>query len=518
MVKFLDRTKYSLKSMKTNDRDMEEYHIATGPSGSSLVTDRPGPNPYTTVREYPFRGHCIDSVNHDIPHGFRPIIITHPRGKIVELPYDTIGSDETLTQYIGRQDNFVKANLKRDSSNKTLKAPSFAVNAAKYGAIPIALAPSCTQSLFLFEACMLITVSTKYALAVALILLDSDQEEIFDVNSTFASSNRHRSILMVSVLGSLTRPQCLVVDLGGFTNNEQVVFEIPSSMPQRRVVVTAFRGLREIASNGTRDARNVAHYDGMAVEENESLCYPKDEKEVYFTDTESVEKLLFQVTVVNSKGDLVCGGHINHGFQAEPSVRTKRLSIQNGSDSQDAEDSQSDVLSDGKWAVPKTTAFTNAKALMKALATYTVSCTRNVQMAHVCPFWVTSSQVYEKEPPRLWCHAPVGGRLLLGGVAPVDSSLDLNSRYTTEAERWGYSLDSEESRSVGLLTGLNWTASNGLANLIWFSRRRTEKHLLPLSGSMSTLQDDFEGEDVETGLFHAREVPRSPSRRNAMES
>lgn len=50
------------------------------------------------------------------------MIITHPRGKIVELPYATIGSDETLTQYIGRQDNFVKVNLKKDSSNKTRKA------------------------------------------------------------------------------------------------------------------------------------------------------------------------------------------------------------------------------------------------------------------------------------------------------------------------------------------------------------------------------------------------------------
>jgi len=97
------------------------------------------------------------------------MIITQPRGKIVELAYATIGSDETLTQYIGRQDNFVKVNLKRDSSNKTLKAPSFAVNAAKYGAILMALAPSCAQSLFLFDACMLIMVSPRDALTVALL-------------------------------------------------------------------------------------------------------------------------------------------------------------------------------------------------------------------------------------------------------------------------------------------------------------------------------------------------------------
>ena len=42
------------------------------------------------------------------------MIITHPRGKIVELLYATIGSDETLTEYIGRQDNFVNVNQSQE--------------------------------------------------------------------------------------------------------------------------------------------------------------------------------------------------------------------------------------------------------------------------------------------------------------------------------------------------------------------------------------------------------------------
>ena len=62
-------------------------------------------------------------------------------------------------------------NLKRDSSNKTLKAQSFAVNAAKYGAILMALASPCKQFLLLLEACSLIMGSTRDALAVASLLL-----------------------------------------------------------------------------------------------------------------------------------------------------------------------------------------------------------------------------------------------------------------------------------------------------------------------------------------------------------
>ncbi|KAJ4133489.1 hypothetical protein NW768_005075 [Fusarium equiseti] len=61
------------------------------------------------------------------------MIITHPRGKIVELLYTTFRSDDTLTQYIAREkNNFVAINLKRDCSNKTFKAQPFAVNAARY--------------------------------------------------------------------------------------------------------------------------------------------------------------------------------------------------------------------------------------------------------------------------------------------------------------------------------------------------------------------------------------------------
>lgn len=50
----------------------------------------------------------------------------------------------------------------------------------------------------------------------------------------------------------------------------------------------------------------------MTIEEIESLGDLKEEKEVYFTDTESVGNLLPQVSVVNSKGCLVFGGHIKH--------------------------------------------------------------------------------------------------------------------------------------------------------------------------------------------------------------
>ena len=106
------------------------------------------------------------------------MIITHPRGKIAELPYAAIGSDETLTEYIGRQDNSFNVSLKRDSSNKTLKAQSFAVNAAKYGAILMALALPCKQFPLLFEACSLTMVSTRDNLAVALLLLYRGQDDI----------------------------------------------------------------------------------------------------------------------------------------------------------------------------------------------------------------------------------------------------------------------------------------------------------------------------------------------------
>ena len=86
----------------------------------------------------------------------------------MELPYATIGSDETLTEYIGFQkENSVIIKPKRDSSNKTLKAQSLAVNATKYGAILMALALPCKQFPLFFEACSLIMGSTRDTLAVA---------------------------------------------------------------------------------------------------------------------------------------------------------------------------------------------------------------------------------------------------------------------------------------------------------------------------------------------------------------
>jgi len=97
--------------------------------------------------------------------------------------------------------------------------------------------------------------------------------------------------------------------------------------------VTAFSGLRgircynlrclsnlavpsysQVVSNGTGNARHVAHYNVMTIEETECLCHLKDEKKVYFTDTESVGKLL-QVSVVDSNGCVVFGGHVNHGCE-----------------------------------------------------------------------------------------------------------------------------------------------------------------------------------------------------------
>lgn len=55
-------------------------------------------------------------------------------------------------------------------------------------------------------------------------------------------------------------------------------------------------------------------YDGMTVEETEFLCDLKDQKEVYFTDTESIgDLLLLQFSVIDSKGRPVSGGKEGRG-------------------------------------------------------------------------------------------------------------------------------------------------------------------------------------------------------------
>ncbi|GKU01506.1 unnamed protein product [Fusarium langsethiae] len=54
-------------------------------------------------------------------------------------------------------------------------------------------------------------------------------------------------------------------------------------------------------------------YEEMTIEETEFLRDLKDQKAVYFTDTENAGRLLIQVSVVDSKGDVVFEGHVNHG-------------------------------------------------------------------------------------------------------------------------------------------------------------------------------------------------------------
>ncbi|QPC78970.1 hypothetical protein HYE68_009722 [Fusarium pseudograminearum] len=54
-------------------------------------------------------------------------------------------------------------------------------------------------------------------------------------------------------------------------------------------------------------------YDGMSTEETEFIRDLNDQKDIYFTDSESVGNLLVQVSVVDSKGGVVFEGHINHG-------------------------------------------------------------------------------------------------------------------------------------------------------------------------------------------------------------
>ncbi|RGP67496.1 hypothetical protein FLONG3_8487 [Fusarium longipes] len=53
-------------------------------------------------------------------------------------------------------------------------------------------------------------------------------------------------------------------------------------------------------------------YDGITAEEREFLRDLIEEKEVYFTDTESIGNLLLQVSVIDSGGRHVFGGYINN--------------------------------------------------------------------------------------------------------------------------------------------------------------------------------------------------------------
>lgn len=85
----------------------------------------------------------------------------------------------------------------------------------------MALAPSCTQFPFLFEACMLIMVSPRDALTVALLSFAPRSGRGVHTDDTLLPATVLLPALMISVLGNLTRTQCLVVDPGGLTTNEQ---------------------------------------------------------------------------------------------------------------------------------------------------------------------------------------------------------------------------------------------------------------------------------------------------------
>lgn len=71
-------------------------------------------------------------------------------------------------------------------------------------------------------------------------------------------------------------------------------------------------------------------YDGMTLEEAEFLTQMKDQGDVYFTDTESAGESLLQVAVVDSKGVLAFGGHINHGCKTVQAIWDLALERNNG--------------------------------------------------------------------------------------------------------------------------------------------------------------------------------------------
>ncbi|RBR21383.1 uncharacterized protein FIESC28_04920 [Fusarium coffeatum] len=196
--------------------------------------------------------------------------LPHPRGKIVELPYVTIGSDETLTEYIGFQKkNSVTIKPKRDRSNKTLKAQSFAVNAARYGAILMALTPALHEML--------------------------SQSLCFSSLPAQGEGSMKRTLCSQQPRVQDTTKYTSETVFSGFGNLDSIaaLWHEPKMLDNLLLTLVA------IASNGTRNARHVPHYDGMTIEETESLDDLKEQKDVYFTDTESVGNLL-QVSVVNS--------------------------------------------------------------------------------------------------------------------------------------------------------------------------------------------------------------------------
>ncbi|RGP63332.1 hypothetical protein FSPOR_8700 [Fusarium sporotrichioides] len=71
-------------------------------------------------------------------------------------------------------------------------------------------------------------------------------------------------------------------------------------------------------------------YQEMTIEETEFLRDLKDQKAVYFTDTENAGRLLIQVSVVDSKGDVVFEGHVNHGCATVQEIWDLAMERNNG--------------------------------------------------------------------------------------------------------------------------------------------------------------------------------------------
>ena len=89
--------------------------------------------------------------------------------------------------------------------------------------------------LLLFEARLLIMVSPLDALTVVLFLFPPGSGRGVHADDTLLPATAPIPVI-ISVLGKLTRAQCLIIDIGGLTYNEQAVFGIPTS-----IIETVFR-------------------------------------------------------------------------------------------------------------------------------------------------------------------------------------------------------------------------------------------------------------------------------------